>query len=182
MLIRTLSADATLRMPRPDGAAAGWAASSAPVAYPDAVAAMQARVQAILADKQKAEMAPLAEDLGMCESFIKQHMLDAGLTQAKTDAGMAFFTTKDSVTVRDMDDVIRFMLAASPPPKQNGKTVSPKQWAFVLDHIAATGMWGLLNKAVNKTAAKELIEAQTPPPGVEYSAYKDLSWRRGKSA
>jgi lipoyl(octanoyl) transferase len=48
MIIRTLSADATSRMPRPDGAAAGWAASSAPVAYPDAVAAMQARVQAIL--------------------------------------------------------------------------------------------------------------------------------------
>ena len=48
MIIRTLSADATLLMPRPDGAAAGWAVSTTPVPYPDAVAAMQARVQAIL--------------------------------------------------------------------------------------------------------------------------------------
>ena len=60
MLIRTLSADATLRMPRPDGAAAGWAVSSAPVAYPDAVAAMQARVQAIL-DGEAGELVWLLE-------------------------------------------------------------------------------------------------------------------------
>jgi len=48
MLIRSLSADATLRMPRPDGAAVGWAVSGAQVPYPEAVAAMQARVEAIL--------------------------------------------------------------------------------------------------------------------------------------
>jgi lipoyl(octanoyl) transferase len=60
MLIRTLSADATSPMPRPDGAAAGWAVSSAPVAYPDAVAAMQARVQAIL-DGRAGELVWLLE-------------------------------------------------------------------------------------------------------------------------
>ena len=47
-------------MPRPDGAAAGWAVSSAPVAYPDAVAAMQARVQAIL-DGEATELVWLLE-------------------------------------------------------------------------------------------------------------------------
>jgi len=60
MIIRTLSADATLRMPRPDGAAAGWAVSSASVPYPDAVAAMQARVQAIL-DGRASELVWLLE-------------------------------------------------------------------------------------------------------------------------
>ena len=47
MLNRVLK-EPTLLMPRPDGAAAGWAVSSAPVSYPQAVAAMQARVEAIL--------------------------------------------------------------------------------------------------------------------------------------
>jgi lipoyl(octanoyl) transferase len=46
MLNRELSS--TQLMPRPDGAAAGWAISRAPVPYPEAVAAMQARVEAIL--------------------------------------------------------------------------------------------------------------------------------------
>ena len=132
--------------------------------------------QAAIAARHKAELAPYAEELNLCETFIKDHMNKAGLQQAKTDAGMAFFTTKDSVTVRNMDEVIRFMLAAAPAPAG----VTPEQWAASIDHIYAHGMWGLLNKAVNKTAAKELIEANTPPPGVEYSSYKDLSWRRGK--
>jgi lipoyl(octanoyl) transferase len=48
MLNRSLNqADAPL-MPRPDGAPAGWAVSTGPVPYPEAVAAMHARVEAIL--------------------------------------------------------------------------------------------------------------------------------------
>jgi lipoyl(octanoyl) transferase len=46
MLNRELSSE--LLMPRPDDAPAGWAVSNAPVPYPEAVAAMQARVEAIL--------------------------------------------------------------------------------------------------------------------------------------
>jgi lipoyl(octanoyl) transferase len=45
----TLDTHPPLLMPRPDGAPVGWATSRAPVAYPDAVAAMQARVEAIIA-------------------------------------------------------------------------------------------------------------------------------------
>jgi lipoyl(octanoyl) transferase len=48
MLNRSLNQPDGLLMPRPDGAPAGWAASEAPVPYPEAVAAMEARVEAIL--------------------------------------------------------------------------------------------------------------------------------------
>jgi lipoyl(octanoyl) transferase len=48
MLNRSLSDAKTQLMPRPDGAPAGWAVSTAPIPYPEAVAAMQARVEAIL--------------------------------------------------------------------------------------------------------------------------------------
>ena len=48
MLNRSLSQPDTLSMPRPDGAPAGWAVSTAPVPYPEAVAAMHERVEAIL--------------------------------------------------------------------------------------------------------------------------------------
>src|SRR6185312_10620685 len=51
MLNRSLSDAHTLLMPRPDGAPAGWAVSEAPVPYPEAVAAMHARVEAILEGK-----------------------------------------------------------------------------------------------------------------------------------
>jgi lipoyl(octanoyl) transferase len=48
MLNRELSFDASVTMPHPDGTPVGWAVSARPVPYPEAVAAMQARVEAIL--------------------------------------------------------------------------------------------------------------------------------------
>jgi lipoyl(octanoyl) transferase len=48
MLNHALNRGASLLMPRPDGAPSGWAVSGAPVPYLEAVAAMQARVEAII--------------------------------------------------------------------------------------------------------------------------------------
>lgn len=60
MLNRSLNQPATLLMPRPDGAPVGWAVSPDRVAYPDAVAAMQDRVEAIL-DGRAGELVWLLE-------------------------------------------------------------------------------------------------------------------------
>ncbi|MHB8388018.1 MAG: hypothetical protein ACYDBH_00385 [Acidobacteriaceae bacterium] len=110
---------------------------------------------AIIQGKHKAELAPLAEEVNLCETFIKDEMNRSGMQQCKTSSGMAFFTTKDSVTVENFDET--------------------------LAEIREKGLWQLLNKAVNKTAVKEYIEVnKAVPPGVKYDSYKDLSWRRGK--
>ena len=132
---------------------------------------------AIIAGRHKAELEPLNEELRLCELFVKDEMNKGGLQQVKTDAGMAYFTTKDSVKVLDMGEVIHYMLAAAPPPVD----ITPPVWLRILNHIQEHGLWGLLNNAVNKTAAKEIIEAtKASPPGIEYRSFKDLSWRRGK--
>ena len=138
---------------------------------------------AIIQGRHNAELAPLNEALKLCEQYVKAFMLEHGLQQNKTANGdMAFFVTKDSATVKDMDGVIDTILGAAPPMLGIGLTpISMDEWSVVLQHIRTHALWGLLNKAVNKTAAKELIEAGTPPAGVEYSSYKDLNWRRGKS-
>jgi len=111
---------------------------------------------AVIQGRHKSELEPLNEELGMCERFIKDAMNQSGLQQAKIDGiGMAFFTTKDSVTVED--------------------------WDAALGFIREQSAYHMLNKAVNKTAVKEYIDEQkTPPPGVRYDSYRDLAWRRGK--
>jgi hypothetical protein len=112
--------------------------------------------KAIIEGKHKAELEPLNEELRLCETFIKDEMNRSGMQQCKTSAGMAFFTTKDSVKVGD--------------------------WDAVLAYIRENDAFNLLNQAVNKTAVKEFLETnQSAPPGVEYVAYRDLAWRRGKS-
>ena len=138
--------------------------------------------KAIVEGRHKAELAPLVEELGLCEGFIKDFMLKSGSQQYKIATGeMAFFSTKDSVTVEDMDTSIRFMIDQAPAP---AFLPDPSLWQQVKDHLYANGMWGLLNKALNKTAVKELLEASPPVApetlGVKFSSYKDLSWRRGK--
>lgn len=158
--------------------------SDATALTPDAVMARRFELGdeiAIIAGRHKAELAPLNEELELCEQFIKAHMLETGAQQFKTAAGhMAFFTTKDSVKVDDMPAVIGHIVDAAREQPLEG--VEPTVMQRVLDHVKSYGLWTLLNNAVNKTAAKELIEANKAPPGVSYSAYKDLSWRRGKAA
>ena len=112
---------------------------------------------AVIQGRQKLELEPLNEELRLCEQYIKDTMNQANEQQIKTAAGhMAYFTTKDSVKVGDWDATL----------------------AFIKEHNA----FGLLNQAVNKTSVKEYIEEnKAPPPGVEYTSFRDLAWRRGKS-
>ncbi len=133
----------------------------------------------IISGRHQAELKPLIEEKNLCEQFIKQTMLAAGEQQFKTDEGhMTFFVTKDSVKVTDMGEVIHYMLASAPPPD----TIPLEEWDHIIEHIQSHGLWGLLNNAVSKTAAKEIIETtKAAPPGIEYSSYKDLNWRRGKA-
>ena len=110
---------------------------------------------AIIQGRQKLELEPLNEEVRLCETFIKDEMNKAGMQQCKTAAGMAFFQTKDSVKVGDWDEAL----------------------AYIREHEA----YYLLNHAVGKQAVKEFIEAnKSAPPGVEYTSFKDLAWRRGK--
>lgn len=134
----------------------------------------------------KAELAPLVEEMQLCESFVKAELLKTGAQQWKSSSTghMTYWTTKDSVTVEDMDQVIHHILAAAPlPPKDDASRyfMSSDGWDFILRHIQNTGLWMLLNKAVNKTAYKELLEAQQQAPGVKYTTFKDLCWKRGKA-
>lgn len=111
---------------------------------------------AIIQGRQKLELEPFAEEVKLCEQFIKDEMNKAGMQQCKTGAGMAFFTTKTSCTVSD--------------------------WDATLDYIQKNNAFELLNHAVNKSTVAEFIELnKEAPPGVKFDSYKDLSWRRGKS-
>jgi len=134
----------------------------------------------MLQGKHKAELAPMVEEMQLCEQFVKAELLKSGAQQWKSSSTghMTYWTTKDSVTVEDMDQVVHRILAEAPPPEGMVKSM----WDDLLLHIQTTGLWGLLNKAVNKTAAKEMIEAGDQPPGVRYTSFKDLAWRRGKVA
>lgn len=132
---------------------------------------------AIASAKHKEELAPLVEELGLCETFVRDTM-NQGNEQSVNikGTGMAYFTTKSKCTVRDFDAVIHTALAAAPPPP----SVAPELWPQVIDHIYQHGLWSIFTKAVAKETVKEYIGIHNKPPaGVEYSEFRDLSWKRG---
>src|ERR1035437_2440311 len=110
----------------------------------------------IIQGRHKAELAPLQEELVLCERFVADSMIQSGEQSVKIENGnMTYFTSQSSVKVGNWDEALAF--------------------------IQSTQAWQLLNHAVSKTAVQEYIEANnTPPPGVSYEARKILAWRRGK--
>ncbi len=133
----------------------------------------------IIQGQQKAALAPLVEARDACEVYIKDVMLKQGLQNLKTDAGMALFVSQDRAGVADFDLFTAGLVTSVQPPASLEFT--SEEWAQVVTHIAKNANWSLLNKVVNKTAAKEYIEVHNqPPPGVKFESYKDLNWRRGK--
>ena len=109
----------------------------------------------IIQGRHKLELAPLVEELSMCERFVADSMNKANDQSVKIDGvGMTYFTSKSKCQVRD--------------------------WDATLAKIQAEGLWHLLTHAVSKEAMKEYIETnKESPPGVEFTTFKDLSWRRG---
>lgn len=132
---------------------------------------------ALIQGRHKGELEPLLEEQKLCELFVKDFMNTAGLQQYKIASGdQAFFQLKDSVKAEDFEQTLDFIVAA--PPMEG---FTEHLWGTILKHIRAAGNWNLLNHAVNKTAVKEYIEVNNvTPPGVAYSSYRDLQWRRGK--
>lgn len=134
----------------------------------------------VVESRCKAEIAPLAEELSMCENYIRSELLANGTQQWKSanTGHSTHFTTKTRCTVGDMNQVVDCVLSAATP--LNGYT--PEQWAGVLRHIADHALWIMFTNAVRKETVKEYIETnKAPPPGVNYSEYRDLVWSRGKA-
>lgn len=87
------------------------------------------------------------------ESWIKEQADAQGVTSFKTKHGTAFLSTTDYATVADWDSVLAF--------------------------IQEQGAFEMLNKAVNKVAVREYIQAnKVVPPGVNYGTKIGVNIRK----
>lgn len=83
----------------------------------------------------------ITDVMEMLEGVLQKHLSDTGVTSAKTPAGTFFRATRYTATVADGQ-------------------------AF-LDHIRTEGLWELLERRCNPTAARDYTEEHgAPPPGV----------------
>lgn len=107
-----------------------------------------------IAARAKADLEPVAAAMKGIETYLMALAQKTGQTKFGTKAGTAFITTKTGCNVGDWDTALGF--------------------------IREQNAWHLLNKAVNKTAVGEYMEANQgqTPPGVEWVALKAIQIRR----
>jgi len=132
---------------------------------------------ALAQGRHKAELEPLLEEQKLCETYVKDFMNTGNMQQYKVLSGdQAYFQTGTRAGVSEFEQVLDFIVAAPALPGFE------EHWDTIKQHIRAEGNWNLLNRAVNKTAVSEHVEANNgaPPPGVKYETYRDLQWRKGK--
>jgi len=120
----------------------------------DAFVKTRDEIEAIEAEA-KAKVAPLKERQKKQQAYIQRHMEEQGIKTIRTDSGTAYINVAESVRVGD--------------------------WDALLEYIRTTEEYELLNKAVNKTAALEMMgekRQNQPPPGVKYTAIREVRVRR----
>lgn len=101
-----------------------------------------------MAERHKAELAPLRRDMDLIEQALHQMMQSQGVKQFKSAHGTAFQKEVSNARVVDFESV--------------------------LDYIRTNERWDLLERRVNKTVAQELGEV----PGVEQTRTLVVQVRR----
>lgn len=114
--------------------------------------AFRDEVAAIGADA-KAKAAEIEAKMQVIEAWLMNQASLQGVDSFKTASGTAFVKTVDFCSVGD--------------------------WDSTVDFIKVNNAWELLNRAVNKTAVREYIDANgVPPPGVNFAQKKEIQVRR----
>lgn len=131
-----------------------------------------------LADKHTEERKPLDERMKTIDAWLFRYLEVNGLENAKTEHAMTYKTVVRSVTVKDWDALLDWILLPSierfAEAMENGGTVEQAKEA-----AKAGPELGFLNHAVNKTAVLEMLEQKEHiPPGVGLTSLVQVNTRK----
>lgn len=134
----------------------------------------------LMSKRHQEEMAPLTQKLEVCRAWMLDYLNKQGLENAKTEHGLTYKSSVMSATV-DPDDgwpkILRFALEKALgrvlEAIENGAEESQGMDLF-LQEPALT----LLNRSVNKTSVKELLDQGVEVPGVKISHITQVNVRR----
>ena len=97
------------------------------------------------AARHKEEMAPINDQMHKCAAWIQQQLQNQGLTNMKSESGIAFLQTDTTVSVKD--------------------------WDATFEWIKSNNHWQFLERRVSKSVVQDYIEAyKEVPPGVSVTS------------
>lgn len=138
--------------------------------------------QKLLSDKHAAEMKPFNDKKAILEQAMLAMLNEQNAESVKTEHGTAYKSTVMSVTVDPdggWDKVVEYILAGAidriADSLEKGEPPEAQIAAF-----RDTPEMALINRSVNKTAVKEIMEQQDGfiPPGVKTALITSVNVRR----
>ena len=133
-----------------------------------------------MAKRHADEMAPLLARQDLAKKWMMKFLTDSGQESAKTEHGLSYLSTVMSATVDPEDGwekLLRFVLEAGLSRVLDGLEtgISEEQG---MDMFLQEPALALLNRSVNKTAVKELMEQDKVVPGVKIAHVTNVNVRR----
>lgn len=135
---------------------------------------MRDKIKAIGAAASK-EKAAIQISMSTIEGEIKKRLNDRGQTSFKTNAGTAFKTTKDFVSVEDHTMFLRFVICEIFKAAKLDAPSGP-----LMDHILSNGPWQFFAKSITKGAVKDYMDEHdgAVTPGAKYSTESVIQVRK----
>ena len=133
-----------------------------------------------MAKRHADEMKPLSDRMELAKKWMHKYLTDQGLENAKTEHGQCYLSTVMSATVDPEDGwekLLRFVLEAGLSRVLDALEQGvPEEQG--MDMLLQEPTLALLNRSVNKTAVKELMEQDKLVPGVKIAHVTNVNVRR----
>ena len=161
--------------------------SEAPVFTVDAVVGRYVELRAemaVIAERHKAELEPLATKMKAIESWLMEKLNTDGVESYRTEHGTAYKTVATSVTMGDKPTFIRYIL--EPLAVEVQKLLSqipgykePKDAAELIPALEGLIRWNVTDLRAGKKGILEELEQGSPlPPGVNMSSVATVNVRK----
>lgn len=139
------------------------------------------KIRDTVSAKEKAfkdEKKKLQDQMSVVETALAKRLNEVGADSIKTDAGVAFKTTKQYVNIADFDEFLKFMIRSV--LTASGFMVNIENWDPHVNRILKHADWQFLNKTVNKSAVLEFMEENDNalPSGVKYESENVVQVRK----
>lgn len=133
----------------------------------------------VISERHKIELEPMNKRKELLEQAMMILLNEQNAESVKTEHGTAYKSTVMSATVEDWDKLMEFILAGAidriADSLEKGEPPEAQIAAF-----RDTPEMALINRSVNKTAVKEIMEQQDGfiPPGVKTAQITSVNVRR----
>ncbi len=135
--------------------------------------------RASIAERHKAELAPISESMEIIEKWLLKQMEEMGVDSLKTPAGTPYKAITKSVKMADAEAFKRFVFAPLIDALASAATAQGMQLPDIYSLLQSGVFWDMIDFRCGKKGIVEYTEQNGQiPPGVTMDSFTTINIRR----